>query len=516
MVIQNPTSDANLSEGLKEDILVYEELVKNVMNVFTSVLTLGNHFERIVRNYMNNPNEDNTTNKKPFYSPMDSSPKDDSNAESTLWNAKNKKDVDLIRFTNNGPVFKISKKALDQIKGSYVDESCVQECRTNDGTIFLGYEGNDACAYYLLDYLNGEKVDFYQFQYEEQLDLLELFEFCGIPIPIELLDCRERKDNKKKLFESGDPVTLILNGKEDTIITNYLKKEHLWENYIKNCYSGYVYYNPIDNSLFVDKNYQYIDYIYFYMKYGYINVEQDKIININKTTFEYEMYSIFGEIGKQAVKEGIIPLKYFSGSQIIINKEMEAPLVNWIDMIKQNSLKNIFNRKNNKDKKWKLLFRASEHNYLSRDFHKYCDNKGETIVLIKHIGHNNHVNIFGGYTDQNWKCNDDWFFNGWKSYSKEFLFTLSNEHNIPPTKYDYTNSDKDCGIYCDASFGPVFGGGRDLCISDKCHNNNTSFCYAESFDQVNTTPNSSLFVNTSDSTKKNEFIVEDYEVWGRI
>jgi hypothetical protein len=48
--------------------------------------------------------------------------------------------------------------------------------------------------------------------------------------------------------------------------------------------------------------------------------------------------------------------------------------------------------------KWNLCYRASRDGWSAQDFHRHCDNKGPTVVLVK-------ANdcIFGGYTDQNWK-----------------------------------------------------------------------------------------------------------------
>ena len=48
--------------------------------------------------------------------------------------------------------------------------------------------------------------------------------------------------------------------------------------------------------------------------------------------------------------------------------------------------------------KWNLCYRASRDGWSAQDFHKHCDNKGPTVVLVK-------ANdcIFGGYTDQNWE-----------------------------------------------------------------------------------------------------------------
>ena len=47
---------------------------------------------------------------------------------------------------------------------------------------------------------------------------------------------------------------------------------------------------------------------------------------------------------------------------------------------------------------WSLLFRASDDGKRPADFHRCCDNKGPTVVLIKHREF-----ILGGYTSKSWK-----------------------------------------------------------------------------------------------------------------
>ena len=48
--------------------------------------------------------------------------------------------------------------------------------------------------------------------------------------------------------------------------------------------------------------------------------------------------------------------------------------------------------------KWNLCYRASRDGWSVQDFHKHCDNKGPTVVLVKANDY-----IFGGYTDQHWE-----------------------------------------------------------------------------------------------------------------
>ena len=56
---------------------------------------------------------------------------------------------------------------------------------------------------------------------------------------------------------------------------------------------------------------------------------------------------------------------------------------------------------NNRNSPLKLCYRASLHGWSSQDFHKLCDDKAGTVVLVK-VGNW----IFGGYTDQTWQGNN--------------------------------------------------------------------------------------------------------------
>ena len=43
---------------------------------------------------------------------------------------------------------------------------------------------------------------------------------------------------------------------------------------------------------------------------------------------------------------------------------------------------------------YKLLYRATIHGATAADFHKRCDNKGSTVLIIK----STYNKIFGGFT----------------------------------------------------------------------------------------------------------------------
>ena len=67
----------------------------------------------------------------------------------------------------------------------------------------------------------------------------------------------------------------------------------------------------------------------------------------------------------------------------LVNKQYDDKLKEWLG----------------NDCKWKLLYRASEHEYSAESFHRYCNYiQGPNLIVIKSSG----GWIFGGYTTQSW------------------------------------------------------------------------------------------------------------------
>ena len=63
---------------------------------------------------------------------------------------------------------------------------------------------------------------------------------------------------------------------------------------------------------------------------------------------------------------------------------------------------------------------------------------------------------------------------GWKQSYVSFLFSLKNKDNVPPFKSPvYKNHQH--AIHSNPGYGPSFGGGRDLHITNDSHTNQRSF-----------------------------------------
>jgi len=110
------------------------------------------------------------------------------------------------------------------------------------------------------------------------------------------------------------------------------------------------------------------------------------------------------------------------------------------------------------DKRMRLLFRSSRDGASAASFHSACDGQIPTVTLIKCSG----GYAFGGYAGVAWSSPA--FPGTWHACPSAFLFTVTNPHGDPITQF-MSNGDANA-VYCYSEWGPVFGGGHDLYVSD--------------------------------------------------
>jgi hypothetical protein len=114
-----------------------------------------------------------------------------------------------------------------------------------------------------------------------------------------------------------------------------------------------------------------------------------------------------------------------------------------------------------------LLWRGSRNGFNAKEFHRRCDSRANTLTLIL----DTNGNIFGGFTPVKWdstgssKCDDS---------QRSFLFTVKNQHSIAARKFALKSDKKQSAIYCISSYGPIFGGGYGIYVSDNCAANTSS------------------------------------------
>jgi hypothetical protein len=115
--------------------------------------------------------------------------------------------------------------------------------------------------------------------------------------------------------------------------------------------------------------------------------------------------------------------------------------------------------------RWQLLYRGSIDGFRASNFHGKCDGKSNTVTLIMTTT----GCIFGGFSPIAWDSNSghkaDW-------QRQSFLFRIKDSRDSPPSIFPISNPSY--GIFCDQSFGPVFGNGGEIEVRDNCSQNANS------------------------------------------
>ena len=166
---------------------------------------------------------------------------------------------------------------------------------------------------------------------------------------------------------------------------------------------------------------------------------------------------------EEGVNNFIENIKKFGELIIIDKKILESTSILYYDIDKQISILYWIKEKTNKDNiKFELIFKMSENGSKSEDFHKYCDNKGPTLILIKTTKNK----IFGGFSPISWNNKGG---NQFDESNQTFIFSL----NLVK-KYDMISTKKKSLKF--NSNGPVFGD----CDIEILQNMKQGYSYANS------------------------------------
>ncbi|CAB4010285.1 fibropellin-1-like isoform X1 [Paramuricea clavata] len=115
-------------------------------------------------------------------------------------------------------------------------------------------------------------------------------------------------------------------------------------------------------------------------------------------------------------------------------------------------------------KSWRLCYRATDVGFAASTFHTRCDHKHPTVTIIRSGSY-----IFGAYSDVAFGGST-----GYRASSKAFIFSFVNKDNLPPFKspvYRYISN----AVYTNAGYGPTFGGGHDIYISNNANTGTSSY-----------------------------------------
>ena len=172
------------------------------------------------------------------------------------------------------------------------------------------------------------------------------------------------------------------------------------------------------------------------INYNKIN-EENKGLKKRIEILESEMKEI-----KKILNQDFNINKLKIGNKSVIMNENEFDLIHLA----------IKSRLNKEVKELKKLYQATIDGDGPINFHSRCDNIPNTLVIIKSAGNRR----FGGFASIPWSSNNEW-----KDDPNAFLFSLDKQKI-------YSYKKDGCAIYNHKNYGPIFGGGYDICVGQNC------------------------------------------------
>lgn len=150
---------------------------------------------------------------------------------------------------------------------------------------------------------------------------------------------------------------------------------------------------------------------------------------------------------------------------------------------------------------WRLLHRASVDGFDADSFHRNCDNVGQTMTIVS----SKNGDICAAFTDVPWTLGTK--SGRYFSSCKSFIVSLyRTSYSDEPVKFSVQK--RSFAVVHHPNFGPIFGAGSDLSISDKCNINSHSYSnLPHSYDSQ--VPQSTNFYLMGSYN----FTVKDYEVF---
>ena len=289
----------------------------------------------------------------------------------------------------NASKSKMDVELVKKYPGSHIYKEYMSDRRNKDGDVFIDCDGeNDEL---IVKYMKDDKSleeDLKKMNMTMKQQLIRDLSFLELPIKKDLIKQLEWNEDNEIMEAWRDRRVVMVNTDNATDFNTLLMKYDLFNSVFDNeCLKNIQYYKE-NNTFFINLNMKYLDVIEDYLKNG-------KRINerlINKYSVIGHASELINEMKMIGIKLSFMeeknidacflhPSEFLPNTQIV-DKQYDSYLTKWVGS----------------DYKWRLLFKASEHDFSSKSFHTYCDGKGPSLIIIKCTG----GWVFGGYTTQSW------------------------------------------------------------------------------------------------------------------
>lgn len=227
---------------------------------------------------------------------------------------------------------------------------------------------------------------------------------------------------------------------------------------------------------------------------------------------------IFGEANNQFTGDEVSQLKALPSTVTLIHaatNELNQSRVfslytsKILSPVAIDRISSYFKEKDLVPQRFSLLYRGSEKGFSAPSFHRSCDNKGSTLVVIKSVPDEDNPSgqVFGAFTTAQWR-NKDLQIQG---SPNDFLFSLQWDAAFSIKPNNIGNA-----ISTDSHIGPTFGMNPEIKIGHECHkeeNRLSSLSILGSKSGTYALPTAAKDAKSFIKGQSNNFVCEEYEVY---
>ena len=277
---------------------------------------------------------------------------------------------------------------------------------------------------------------------------------------------KEWKETKIKLGMTSIKGMVILNVGGERYTTSVETLTHEKDTFFTALFSKQwqLERDPKDDSIFIDRNGKLFTYILEYLRTNVLldDVMKNEILR-QKLVIEAQYFRL---------QSLIDVLTQSDRSEQVQQQQKTGDFLNGTLLTTEQKMKlNEFYGK--REQNWTLIYKASRDGFDPNAFHTRCDNQGATMTVIRST--NNY--LFGGYASTVWTSKTATYGND----SHAFLFTLTNPHNIPPTKYLVKPASTCHALQYQIDYGPIFGVNDILVYANSNSNQSSLFGFPSSY-----------------------------------
>ncbi|RIB29222.1 hypothetical protein C2G38_1212292 [Gigaspora rosea] len=190
-----------------------------------------------------------------------------------------------------------------------------------------------------------------------------------------------------------------------------------------------------------------------------------------------------------------LPIRNTEPFSTVINETHAAEIASWVD--KQVNTYSLINN----PYEFKLLLRGTSDGFTANSFWNLCDKQTHLVVVMKVEGTDE---ILGGYNPIGWDKPDGMSYH-YKNCNYSFIFSLKNG-TIQNSILSRVIQPKEA-FFCHSGYGPMFGAGFDLAMSNSFNQNRKCWNAQKSYEKR------IRKASTFESSGGSWFSVEEYEIF---